>query len=95
VAVDAAQLLAGSTIPAAHQRSVGSSVKSFIDPRPAPGLRGRMTYPLLDVCHADSPWPVIHAERAALADDLAVLALERWMTPSLCTGWWCTKCSAT
>lgn len=36
---------------------------------------------------ADSPWPVIHAERAALADDLAVLAADRWTTPSLCTGW--------
>ena len=36
---------------------------------------------------ADSPWPVIHAERAALADDLAALAPDRWTTPSLCTGW--------
>jgi uncharacterized protein (TIGR03083 family) len=36
---------------------------------------------------ADSPWPVIHAERAALADDLATLAPDRWNTPSLCTGW--------
>jgi uncharacterized protein (TIGR03083 family) len=36
---------------------------------------------------ADTPWPVIHAERAALADDLAGLAPERWTTPSLCTGW--------
>ena len=35
----------------------------------------------------DSPWPVIHAERAALADDLAVVAPDRWSTPSLCTGW--------
>jgi uncharacterized protein (TIGR03083 family) len=35
----------------------------------------------------DSPWPVIHAERAALADDLAALAPDRWLTPSLCTGW--------
>jgi uncharacterized protein (TIGR03083 family) len=30
---------------------------------------------------------VIHAERAALADDLAGLAPDRWTTPSLCTGW--------
>jgi hypothetical protein len=44
---------------------------------------------------ADSPWPVIHAERAALADDLAALALDRWRTPSLCAGWSCTRCSAT
>ena len=35
----------------------------------------------------DSPWPVIHAERAALADDLAALTPARWSTPSLCTGW--------
>jgi uncharacterized protein (TIGR03083 family) len=36
---------------------------------------------------ASSPWPVIHAERAALADDLDGLADARWSTPSLCTGW--------
>ena len=36
---------------------------------------------------ADSPWPVIHAERAALADDLAALTPDRWTTPSLCAGW--------
>jgi uncharacterized protein (TIGR03083 family) len=36
---------------------------------------------------ADSPWPVIHAERAALADDLAALTPDRWSTPSLCAGW--------
>jgi uncharacterized protein (TIGR03083 family) len=36
---------------------------------------------------ADSPWPVIHAERAALVDGLAGLAPDRWTTPSLCTGW--------
>ena len=36
---------------------------------------------------ADSPWPVIHAERAALADDLAAVAPDRWTTPSLCAGW--------
>lgn len=36
---------------------------------------------------ADSPWPVIHAERAALADDLVGLAAPRWATPSLCAGW--------
>jgi hypothetical protein len=32
---------------------------------------------------AESPWPVIHAERAALADDLAALADGQWATPSL------------
>jgi len=34
-----------------------------------------------------SPWPVIHAERAALADDLAELKDAQWSTPSLCPGW--------
>jgi uncharacterized protein (TIGR03083 family) len=32
-------------------------------------------------------WPVVHAERRALAADLADLAPERWSTPSLCAGW--------
>ncbi|RDB49086.1 maleylpyruvate isomerase family mycothiol-dependent enzyme [Tsukamurella tyrosinosolvens] len=31
-------------------------------------------------------WPLIFAERAALAEDLAALADERWGTPSLCAG---------
>ncbi|MEV1178006.1 maleylpyruvate isomerase family mycothiol-dependent enzyme [Nonomuraea sp. NPDC049784] len=31
-------------------------------------------------------WPLVHAERAALAADLADLADEQWATPSLCTG---------
>ncbi|WP_217241227.1 maleylpyruvate isomerase family mycothiol-dependent enzyme [Streptomyces sp. AC555_RSS877] len=30
-------------------------------------------------------WPLIHAERAALAADLADLTDEQWATPSLCT----------
>ena len=30
---------------------------------------------------------MIHAERAALADDLAALTPDRWSTPSLCAGW--------
>jgi uncharacterized protein (TIGR03083 family) len=34
-----------------------------------------------------SLWPVIHTERAALADDLAGLDDVRWSTPSLCPGW--------
>jgi uncharacterized protein (TIGR03083 family) len=33
-----------------------------------------------------SAWPLIHAERAALAADLADLTGERWATPSLCAG---------
>lgn len=32
-------------------------------------------------------WPVIHAERKALASDLAGLPAERWARPSLCTEW--------
>jgi hypothetical protein len=32
-------------------------------------------------------WRVIHAERAALVDDLAVLDPAQWATPSLCDGW--------
>lgn len=31
-------------------------------------------------------WPLVHAERAALADDLAGLSEEDWATPSLCEG---------
>ncbi|EHN77714.1 actinobacterial protein [Streptomyces sp. NRRL WC-3753] len=32
-------------------------------------------------------WPMVHAERAALIDDLAHLDDERWGQPSLCEGW--------
>lgn len=32
-------------------------------------------------------WPAIHAERRALADDLATLTDEQWQTPSMCAGW--------
>ena len=32
-------------------------------------------------------WPVVHAERRALADDLTDLTPEQWRTPSLCAGW--------
>ena len=31
-------------------------------------------------------WPLVHAERAALADDLAGLNDQEWETQSLCTG---------
>jgi len=34
-----------------------------------------------------SPWPIIHDERAALADDLAGIDDAKWATPSLCPGW--------
>jgi len=36
---------------------------------------------------AKEPWPTIHQERAALADDLAAVPDSRWSTPSLCEGW--------
>jgi uncharacterized protein (TIGR03083 family) len=36
---------------------------------------------------AASPWPLIHAERKALAEDLANLTKEQWATPSLCADW--------
>ncbi len=32
-------------------------------------------------------WPTVHAERAALAADLAGLTDAQWDAPSLCTGW--------
>lgn len=32
-------------------------------------------------------WAAIHAERAALATDLAELTDEQWASPSLCAGW--------
>jgi len=32
-------------------------------------------------------WPIVHAERQALADDLGNLSSDQWATPSLCDGW--------
>ncbi len=32
-------------------------------------------------------WPMVHAERAALIEDLAHLDDEQWEEPSLCAGW--------
>ena len=32
-------------------------------------------------------WPVVHDERAALAEDLATLSEEQWTTPSSCDAW--------
>ena len=34
-----------------------------------------------------NPWPLIHAEREALAADLAALTGDQWTTRSLCTDW--------
>jgi uncharacterized protein (TIGR03083 family) len=36
--------------------------------------------------HTIGIWPLVHAERAALAADLADLTGEQWAAPSLCTG---------
>jgi uncharacterized protein (TIGR03083 family) len=36
---------------------------------------------------ANDIWPVVHAERRALAADLAELTEEQWRTPSLCSSW--------
>ncbi len=36
---------------------------------------------------SDDIWPVVHAERRALAEDLAGLTPAQWQTPSLCSGW--------
>jgi uncharacterized protein (TIGR03083 family) len=32
-------------------------------------------------------WPVVHAERAALIEDLQTVTGQQWSTPSLCPGW--------
>ncbi|MCX5205161.1 maleylpyruvate isomerase family mycothiol-dependent enzyme [Streptomyces sp. NBC_00237] len=32
-------------------------------------------------------WPMVHAERAALVEDLSRLTPEQWDAPSLCEGW--------
>ncbi len=32
-------------------------------------------------------WPLVHAERAALVDDLERIEAAAWETPSLCPGW--------
>lgn len=36
---------------------------------------------------ADDVWPVVHAERRRLVQDLADLPIAQWRTPSLCPGW--------
>lgn len=43
-----------------------------------------MTEP--DLRRVTGIWPLVHAERAALAADLADLTDRQWTTPSLCTG---------
>ncbi|MGH3652550.1 maleylpyruvate isomerase family mycothiol-dependent enzyme [Glutamicibacter sp.] len=36
---------------------------------------------------ASEIWPLVHAERLALIDDLGTLNAEQWEFPSLCGGW--------
>jgi uncharacterized protein (TIGR03083 family) len=36
---------------------------------------------------SNGPWPLIHAERRALLDDVKPLSEEQWATASLCAGW--------
>jgi uncharacterized protein (TIGR03083 family) len=42
--------------------------------------------PTTDPHPATGSWPLVHAERAALAADLADLTDQQWATPSLCAG---------
>jgi uncharacterized protein (TIGR03083 family) len=43
--------------------------------------------PTTEQHQASSIWPLVHAERAALAEDLAALDGAQWAHPSLCDGW--------
>ncbi|MFD4428603.1 maleylpyruvate isomerase family mycothiol-dependent enzyme [Nocardia sp. NPDC058497] len=43
--------------------------------------------PLANTLSRDELWALAHAERAALAEDLAVLTDEQWARPSLCGNW--------
>jgi uncharacterized protein (TIGR03083 family) len=43
--------------------------------------------PTTDQHQASTIWPLVHAERAALAEDLASLDEAQWAHPSLCEGW--------
>ena len=42
--------------------------------------------PAASLHHASGIWSLVHAERAALAADLADLTGQQWATLSLCTG---------
>jgi uncharacterized protein (TIGR03083 family) len=43
--------------------------------------------PTTDHQQPKNVWPLVHAERAALAEDLAALDDAQWAHPSLCEGW--------
>ena len=49
--------------------------------------RGMIGSPIEGVTVTESVWPTIHAERKALADDLADLTAAQWATQSLCSEW--------
>src|SRR5215470_14091457 len=53
-----------------------------------PPWSGKMTTPepAANLHHASGIWSLVHAERAALAADLADLTGQQWAAPSLCTG---------
>jgi len=42
--------------------------------------------PVTSVRHSSGIWSLVHAERVALAADLADLTDQQWAAPSLCTG---------
>ena len=43
--------------------------------------------PTNDHSRASDIWPLVHAERAALAEDLAAIDAAQWAHPSLCEQW--------
>jgi uncharacterized protein (TIGR03083 family) len=48
---------------------------------------GRQAPTTLTAGQIAAVWPVVHAERRALARDLADLSFDQWNTRSLCSGW--------
>lgn len=60
--------------------SFGKGVPTLLPPMSSVGIAGLSGMP-------NDVWPLVHAERRALIDDLANLDDEQWATPSLCDGW--------
>jgi uncharacterized protein (TIGR03083 family) len=50
-------------------------------------MTGALFFKAKGVVMGSSVWPTVHAERAALADDLSDLTPEQWATSSLCSEW--------
>jgi uncharacterized protein (TIGR03083 family) len=63
----------------------GDSTRSLVQP-PSPARGVDVSEPELTPTR-DQLWSAIHAERAALAADLAGLTADQWTTPSLCGRW--------